>query len=242
MAPVERSSVYEGETHSSVSEVGLALKPSIGLQGSDVRRCLRQAQTQPAPQMAPAEGSCTDDGHPQVARARSRSTGDLIHATRSHLAAQLECLASEVLTLARTSRVEERGPWSCYDNVDKVDYASGVDVEAMVCNTPEELRAVQRRVEEMGYSGFAVVKGMACLKKFGKQLGLGDLEPIEHKNSFWIYNPALATAEVAAATKIQKCFRGKRSRETVRKLAEATGFPSGVYVLSDESLDDSDLF
>lgn len=99
--------------------------------------------------------------------------------------------------IVRTSSVaEESGPaWSKFTNCDFVDYAAGVDVEGMDCRTEQELVAVKQRVEEMGYAGFAVVKGMASLKLVGKQLTSSDLKPTEHNNSFWIYNLNLRAAE-----------------------------------------------
>jgi len=201
-------------------------------EGAVLRQGVLQVRTQ--------DGECSDDGHLASAIGPSRITGN--GASPMHrplgdglrdLAAQLESMHSGVLSLARTA-AEERGPWARYDNLDKVDYASGIDIEAMVCNTEQDLRAVQRRVEEKGYDGFAVVKGMACLKKCGKPLTLDDLQPAEHRNSFWIYTPALAKAEAEAATKIQARFRGQKARASARRKAELPGFQTGIYVLSDD--------
>mmetsp|Transcript_93474 Transcript_93474/g.237955 ORF Transcript_93474/g.237955 Transcript_93474/m.237955 type:complete len:93 (+) Transcript_93474:389-667(+) len=67
----------------------------------------------------------------------------------------------------------------------------------MLCGTEAEVELVQlqKRAEEMGYDGFAVVKGMACLKQDLGQLDPAVLEPIKRKCTFRLYSPAQRCAD-----------------------------------------------
>jgi len=123
--------------------------------------------------------------------------------------------------------VESQGAWACYENVDVIDYAGDIDVDAMDCSSPWQLAAVKLRVEQTGCSGFAVVKGIACLKRTKEELTPACLRPAEHRNTFWLYSPSqrqdVAEEPTAAASLERKATAGsvdlKRTMSTLANMS-----------------------
>mmetsp|Transcript_57398 Transcript_57398/g.168060 ORF Transcript_57398/g.168060 Transcript_57398/m.168060 type:complete len:436 (+) Transcript_57398:62-1369(+) len=80
---------------------------------------------------------------------------------------------------------EEAKAWTVYTNYDLLGKG---DIESMEVT---DVKAVKSKVEQFGYSGFSLWRGMAYMKKLPRQLTKKDLE-FKGKDSgvtFYIYNP-----------------------------------------------------
>lgn len=77
---------------------------------------------------------------------------------------------------------------SCWGRHEHYDLKGRKDVENMKAN---DIEAVKRRVEKMGYTGFAVWKGFAYIKAAGKPLTRDDLEWCGDENEvvFYLFTP-----------------------------------------------------
>jgi len=90
--------------------------------------------------------------------------------------------------------------WTAYEGMDYE--APGIDVDAMECNSPEDVEAVKRWALENGCTAFTVCKNMAMIKKPGRPLTAADLRRSDgSRNVFWLYSGSIRAPAGAATEK-----------------------------------------